>query len=270
MMTSNKHPTSTSHTRPTPPSPLHSPERTTPLRSSFLKMMRASSSRQGVGSSQHGHRRERRASDSSGSISGSEDENYDQNVISPGILNNYPSQDKGKDSATPPRIVQESMPDVRRPDTASSPGPSNAQPNLGVSAAASASSIGLGSTQGRTGSARFRASAQRLIRMRRLTAASIPGAEPGVDAVRDSSEYDHITADCQIDVIDYGQTKSCFREFDNKGFLTFLSTVGKGKDDWAKVRWINVKGMDWSIIKALSLVYGALIFWLLPTVLGPS
>lgn len=92
--------------------------------------------------------------------------------------------------------------------------------------------------------------------MRRIAAASQPGAEPGVDAVRDSPEYDHIKADCQIDVIEYGQEKSSFREFDNKGFLRYLSTVGKGKDDWAKVRWINVKGMDWSIIKALSLVYG--------------
>lgn len=264
-MTSNKHPTSTSHTPAAPPR-----LNTHPLRSSLLKMMRASSSRLGLGSSQNRHRRERRASDSSGSISGSEDDNYDQNVISPGILNNYPSQDKGKDSATPPRIGQESMPDVRRLDTASSPGPSNAQPNLGVSATASASSFGLGSTHSRTGTARFRASAQRLIRMRRLAAASIPGGEPGVDAVRDSPEYDHITADCQIDVIEYGQEKSCFREFDNKGFLKYLSAVGKGKDDWAKVRWINVKGMDWSIIKALSLVYGALIFWLLPTVLGLS
>ncbi|KIO26588.1 hypothetical protein M407DRAFT_74306 [Tulasnella calospora MUT 4182] len=121
---------------------------------------------------------------------------------------------------------------------------------------ASASSLGLGSAHSRTGSARFRASAQRLIRMRRLAAASQPGAEPGVDAVRDSQEYDHIKADCQIDVIDYGQEKSSFREFDNKGFLRYLSTVGKGKDDWAKVRWINIKGMDWSIIKALSLIYG--------------
>ncbi|KAG8910460.1 hypothetical protein FRC01_006329, partial [Tulasnella sp. 417] len=188
-----------------------------------------------MGASNRRHRRERRASDSSGSISGSDSEVYDENVISPANPNDYPRQDKGKDTVTPPAVVSESMPEVHRPAPASIPGPSNAQPDIGVSGAASSSSLGLGSAHSRTGSARFRASAQRLIRMRRIAAASRPGAEPGVDAVRDSQEYDHIKADCQIDVIEYGQEKTSFREFDNKGFLRYLSTVGKAKDDWAKV-----------------------------------
>lgn len=103
--------------------------------------------------------------------------------------------------------------------------------------------------------ARFRASVQRLIRLRHLAEASGPGSEPGVDPRRDGKEYDHIVADCHIDVIDYGATKVEMREYDNKGFLSFLDTSLRQKADWAKVRWINIKGIDWKIIKALSLVY---------------
>ncbi|KAG8997243.1 hypothetical protein FRB90_012553 [Tulasnella sp. 427] len=218
-------------------------------------MMRANSSRHG---SERHYRRERRASDSSGSVSDADSDYYDHNVMSPGNAGEGPSQAKGKESATPPKLPPQSMPDIHLPEADCSPGPSNAHPNVGVSAMASGSSIGLGfgSTHSLTGSARFRASAQRLIRMRRIAAASQPGAEPGVDAVRDSPEYDHIRANCHIDVIEYGQEKASFHEFENKGFLQYLSSVGKAKDDWAKVRWINVKGMDWSIIKALSIVYG--------------
>ncbi|KAG8897774.1 hypothetical protein FRB99_007927, partial [Tulasnella sp. 403] len=77
-----------------------------------------------------------------------------------------------------------------------------------------------------TGSARFRASAQRLIRMRRL-ASHKPGSEPGVDPIRDSPEYDHIVAECKIDVVDYGVEKCEFREFGNKDFIDFLSREGE-------------------------------------------
>ncbi|KAG9015241.1 hypothetical protein FRB90_004861 [Tulasnella sp. 427] len=196
-------------------------------------MMRANSSRHG---SERHYRRERRASDSSGSVSDADSDYYDHNVMSPGNAGEGPSQAKGKESATPPKLPPQSMPDIHLPEADCSPGPSNAHPNLGVSAMASGSSIGLGfgSTHSLTGSARFRASAQRLIRMRRIAAASQPGAEPGVDAVRDSPEYDHIRANCHIDVIEYGQERSSFHEFDNKGFLQYLSSVGKAKDDWAK------------------------------------
>lgn len=103
--------------------------------------------------------------------------------------------------------------------------------------------------------ARFRSSVQRLIRLKHLAATSTPGSEPGVDVRRDHPEYNHIAADCQIDVIDYGSDKVDFRQFDNQGFLGFLETSLRRKEDWAKVRWINVKGIDWKIIKALTLVY---------------
>ena len=111
------------------------------------------------------------------------------------------------------------------------------------------------STHSLTGSARFKASAERLIRLRRIGSLQ-PGSEPGVDPLRDSGEYDHIVADTRVDVIDYGHERVEFKEFNNKGLLAFLANMGKSKDDWATVRWINVKGIDWGIIKALSLVYG--------------
>ncbi|KAG9033021.1 hypothetical protein FRB95_000683 [Tulasnella sp. JGI-2019a] len=108
--------------------------------------------------------------------------------------------------------------------------------------------------------ARFRASVQRLIRLRHLAASAGPGSEPGVDPRKVTKEYDHIIADCHIDVIDYGSTHVKMREFDNKGFLTFLETSSRRKEDWAKVRWINIKGIDWKVIKALSMVYRQFLF----------
>lgn len=94
------------------------------------------------------------------------------------------------------------------------------------------------------------------MKLKHLAAATLPGSEPGINPSRDGPEYDHIVADCHVDVIDYGTSKAEMREFDNKGFLDFLQANLREKEDWAKVRWINIKGIDWKIIKALSLVYG--------------
>lgn len=88
-----------------------------------------------------------------------------------------------------------------------------------------------------------------------------------MDPVRDASQYGHLVTDCDIDVVDYSVERVSVREFrgksSNKDFLEYLKTIdrdGCGKarspEGWAKARWINVKGMDWGIIQALSLIYG--------------
>jgi hypothetical protein len=84
-----------------------------------------------------------------------------------------------------------------------------------------------------------------------------PGTEPGVDVKRDDEEFRHLVAQCQIDVIEYGKDKASFEEFDNQGLADFLKLRGRQKSDWATVRWINVRGIDWEVIKSLTAVYGA-------------
>lgn len=90
---------------------------------------------------------------------------------------------------------------------------------------------------------------------------NLPGSEPGVDPRRDSDEYAHITANCQVDVIDYSRDKVATQELDNNGIINLLTQNGRNRPSWAKVRWINIKGIDWSVIRTLSLTYGTWLFW---------
>ncbi|KAG8936198.1 hypothetical protein FRC02_003897 [Tulasnella sp. 418] len=82
-----------------------------------------------------------------------------------------------------------------------------------------------------------------------------PGAEPGIDFTRTSSEYDHISMQCQIEVIEYGINNVTFREYDNQGFLEYLEAPDSTKSSISQVRWLNIRGIDWTIIRALSLAY---------------
>ncbi|KAG8896963.1 hypothetical protein FRC00_004983, partial [Tulasnella sp. 408] len=85
---------------------------------------------------------------------------------------------------------------------------------------------------------------------------NLPGSEPGVDPKRDSDEYAHITADCRVDVIDYSRDKVANQVLDNQGIISLLTQNGRSRPSWAKVRWINIKGIDWAVIRTLSLTYG--------------
>lgn len=89
------------------------------------------------------------------------------------------------------------------------------------------------------------------------TFVNLPGSEPGVDPKRDSDEYAHITADCRVDVIDYSRDKVANQQLDNQGIINLLTQNGRSRPSWAKVRWINIKGIDWAVIRTLSLTYGA-------------
>ncbi|KAG8881955.1 hypothetical protein FRB98_004051 [Tulasnella sp. 332] len=160
-----------------------------------------------------------------------------------------------------PVLGKNGGPDPSKPTLTTSPEPSTPPGGAEGSAAPSMllpddhHSAFYSSHSASASNARFRSSVQRLIRLRHLAETRGPGSEPGVDPRRDGKEYDHITADCHIDVIDYGTEKMEMQEYDNKGFLKFLDTSLRQKADWAKVRWINIKGIDWKIIKALTLVY---------------
>jgi Mg2+ and Co2+ transporter CorA len=55
--------------------------------------------------------------------------------------------------------------------------------------------------------------------------------------------------ECQITVVDYSEADLRIYEHDNASLIRFLD---KPQEDWVKVRWINVNGLSWDVIQALS------------------
>ena len=86
-----------------------------------------------------------------------------------------------------------------------------------------------------------------------------PGAEPGVDVRRDSAylNFGHIRQNCLIEVADYSSVRSNFARMTNVEFINFLNnTQASEREPWVKVRWINVGGISWDVIRALGFKYG--------------
>lgn len=74
-----------------------------------------------------------------------------------------------------------------------------------------------------------------------------PGREPGVDV--NNLELD-IYHDCQIVVVDYCKERYLIHgPFTNAAFIDFIQTP---QPIWAKIRWINVNGMSFDIMRELS------------------
>ena len=121
---------------------------------------------------------------------------------------------------------------------------------------------------------RFRNAVHRVMAMRRgasFLGGTIQrgvGAEPGVDPRRPSADnmYKHLDKRCAIEVVDYSSVRSERREMNNEEFVDFMG-IGAGQDGednpparapWVKVRWINIGGISWDVIKAASLRYRTL------------
>ncbi|KAF9535692.1 hypothetical protein CPB83DRAFT_754377 [Crepidotus variabilis] len=88
------------------------------------------------------------------------------------------------------------------------------------------------------------------------------GAEPGVNPRSGSSvaEYSHFKQDCVIDIIDYDSDDANFQRVDNAGLIRLLqqkTPEHKNEGDLPPrmVRWINIGGIDWSVLSALALKY---------------
>lgn len=112
---------------------------------------------------------------------------------------------------------------------------------------------------------KFRAAARRIMALHRsttlLTGGGRIGAEPGVDPRRASADalYSHIRQDCEIEVVDYSAVRSSIERMTNRDFINFMADPKASKrDPWVKVRWINIGGMSWDVIKAVSIKYGKL------------
>ena len=123
---------------------------------------------------------------------------------------------------------------------------------------------------------RFRAVVNRVIVMHRglsmLTVADGSrmrvGAEPGVDPRHASAEatYGHRIHPCRIEIVDYSAIRNVHRVMSNDEFVELMDTDSDGpplKPPWAKVRWINIGGLSWDVIKAVSIKYGMSSFVLL-------
>nr|GAT55268.1 magnesium -like protein [Mycena chlorophos] len=108
---------------------------------------------------------------------------------------------------------------------------------------------------------RFRGVVRKVMAMHRgtnvITARGI-GAEPGVDFRRGTAEalYGGLRQDCVIEVADYSAVRSSFGRMTNREFVNFMSDpAASAPDSWVKVRWINIGGLSYDVIKAVSLKY---------------
>ncbi|KAF7345241.1 Magnesium-like protein [Mycena sanguinolenta] len=84
------------------------------------------------------------------------------------------------------------------------------------------------------------------------------GAEPGVDPRRAGADaqYGGIKQDCVIELADYSAVRSSFGRMTNNEFVDLLADpAASAREPWVKVRWINIGGMSWDVMKALSIKY---------------
>ncbi|CAG8523613.1 3235_t:CDS:10 [Acaulospora morrowiae] len=108
------------------------------------------------------------------------------------------------------------------------------------------------SREGSTGKGRFQKVAKRVISLNRiLTAENIwsAGQDPGIDAYTADS---NIYTSCQIFCSDYSEEGQSKTELTNGTLSEFLRQE-RPKD--SKVRWINVDGISWDVIKVLAIHY---------------
>ncbi|KAJ7163946.1 magnesium transporter [Mycena crocata] len=108
---------------------------------------------------------------------------------------------------------------------------------------------------------RFRHTVRKVIAMHRGTnvlSGRGVGAEPGVDPRRASADaqFGGIKQDCVIEVADYSAVRSSFGRMTNREFVNFMDDpAASEREPWVKVRWINIGGMSWDVIKAVSIKY---------------
>lgn len=109
---------------------------------------------------------------------------------------------------------------------------------------------------------RFRMSVRKIMHINKTSSCFLgkgPGAEPGVDVRRDSAylNYGYIRQNCRIEVADYSSVRSTSGRMTNVEFINFLNNAqASEREPWVKVRWINVGGISWDVIRALALKYG--------------
>ncbi|KAF8915014.1 hypothetical protein CPB85DRAFT_1454173 [Mucidula mucida] len=108
---------------------------------------------------------------------------------------------------------------------------------------------------------RFRTAVRKVMHMRRGThnlSRGVAGAEPGVDPRRASADlqFGHIRQNCIIETFDYSAVRNSYGRMTNREFVNFLQDENAcAPEPWVKVRWINIAGISWDVVKAVSLKY---------------
>ncbi|KAJ6529711.1 hypothetical protein B0H19DRAFT_1193119 [Mycena capillaripes] len=108
---------------------------------------------------------------------------------------------------------------------------------------------------------RFRHAVRKVIALHRgatVMSGRGAGAERGIDprSAGADVEYGGIKQECVIEVADYSALRSSFGRMTNREFVDLMNDPNaSAREPWVKVRWINIGGMDWSVIKALSIHY---------------
>ncbi|KAK6533502.1 hypothetical protein TWF694_002441 [Orbilia ellipsospora] len=101
-----------------------------------------------------------------------------------------------------------------------------------------------------TGSSRRRAFKRRGKRMTASRSYQNPtkviGAEPGISATQEVDV--ELYTRCEITLVDYGHEDMITTELINETLPEFLA---RPRPKWATVRWINVNGLSWDVIKCL-------------------
>ena len=114
---------------------------------------------------------------------------------------------------------------------------------------------------------RFRMSVRKVMHLTKTSSylsGKGPGAEPGIDVRKDSARlnYGHIRQSCMIEIADYSSVRSSFGRMTNREFISFLDDpAASEREHWVKVRWINVGGISWDVVRALALKYGTSNYW---------
>jgi len=114
---------------------------------------------------------------------------------------------------------------------------------------------------------RFKAAVRRIIAMRRgistfsgLMQHRNVGDEPGVDPRRPLADatFGHLHMPCEIEIVDYSSVRCTSRKMTNEEFVELMD-VGSAepvkREPWVKVRWINIGGLSWDVLKAVSIKY---------------
>ncbi|KAJ7183207.1 magnesium transporter [Mycena filopes] len=171
-----------------------------------------------------------------------------------------------------PDMEEPAGPPPASPTYASAPSPSKHTERTRVTSAASRASrpsrpSAAGSRPAHTGAPtmapihRFRHTVRKVMAMHRstnvITGRGV-GAEPGVDPRRASADaqFGGIKQDCVIEVADYSVVRSSFGRMTNREFVNFMNDPDASeRESWVRVRWINIGGMSWDVIKAVSIKY---------------
>ncbi|KAJ7597984.1 cora-like Mg2+ transporter protein-domain-containing protein [Mycena floridula] len=114
---------------------------------------------------------------------------------------------------------------------------------------------------------RFRVAGRKVIAMHRSTTLLLTrgvGAEPGVDPSKIEAEimWGHVKEECVIEVIDYSTIRHSYGKMTNLEFVRFMEDVddegtyrASARERWVRVRWINIAGLSWDVVKAVAVRY---------------